>query len=219
MPVVSAESNEMSNRYGSSGFATEGGYASSEKTGSPNQSEIDEHARDVRDADVVVGIFAIIYLGAAVCVAVLSDHKGGYDLAWFNNNDYVAITDSVVKAALNAIIDASGFLHPKTYQDAYRSGSAWGNCDYGYSERKPCEPGNPLSSWDYVASNGKLLRRYFYDASGNQEITWDYDHSHGGQQPHAHRWEFPNGECKTKTMKRYYVKFNNDGTETLELLT
>lgn len=91
------------------------------------------------------------------------------------------------------------------------------------STPEPCERGVPESSRDYVTSDNKLLTRFYYDAKGILEITWDYDFPHKGRLPHAHRWflQFDkDGNCIRKTIseRRPGVVFNRDGTETLDYI-
>jgi hypothetical protein len=186
-------------------------------------------------APVVLGIFGI-EIGADLAALLGLASAGGIMVVRYNDGslaivntfgDYVKITNAVAHAAINGILDSLGLRSSaNSYKHAYsrpEGGLQW-NPQYAVtSAPDPCGRGSPESSLDYMAPDGKLLTRYYYDARGILEITWEYTKEHRGRLPHAHRWFLQfneKGECIKQTIKdrRPGVIFDKEGNEILDYI-
>lgn len=55
---------------------------------------------------------------------------------------------------------------------------------------KAPKKGPPNSIYEQLDDTGKVRSRTFYDENGYPFSRQDFDHSHGGMQPHEHQREF-----------------------------
>ncbi len=58
------------------------------------------------------------------------------------------------------------------------------------SKSRAPKVGQPNSIWEQVDEAGNIRSRTYYDGAGRPLIRQDFDHTHGGIQPHEHQYEY-----------------------------
>jgi hypothetical protein len=64
------------------------------------------------------------------------------------------------------------------------------NTDVQQGKGRAPQQGRPNSIYEQVDDKGNVRSRTFYDENGRSFSRQDFDHSHGGMQPHEHQRQF-----------------------------
>jgi hypothetical protein len=112
-----------------------------------------------------------ITLVEALIANVLNSNHDDY----LSNSEYSNSTENEVEAEPETMTDGAGALK--------------GNGDNFVTRGKGRAPkiGQPNSIYEQIDDSGIVRSRTYYDENGHSFSREDFDHSHGGMQPHEHQ--------------------------------